>query len=377
MAKKMYIGIDDATRKIKSAYIGIDDVARKIKKGYVGVGGKARPFMSSGVAYYGTAANLTKAASNGATLVIDNKTIIGGGGDTSTYGSSTYDIYDKNLVKANPLEYVSSSGQGVRGQGNGSFGVISNGLLADYSYSNPKGYHQSYFDSNFTETIFAISDSKNEAVLCTAGEKIIIAGGGESTSSASNKVNTVSQNCVISSLADMSVGKMAGAGVMFKSRSLIYGGVYTSRLSSTKSYSYDNNLARTEINTPRADRGDSGAVVDKYAIFTGISTKSETTDVVIDENLVESAIPKIDLYYAAGISTPEFALFGGDYISGNRNVYSFDKNLVQKIEHTFSTDMVQPMGEYNNGFAIIAGGAIGSSTTSGRLNKVHAFSVPS
>lgn len=47
MAKKAYIGVDHAARKVKKIYLGIHGVARPAKKGYVGVNGVARLFFES------------------------------------------------------------------------------------------------------------------------------------------------------------------------------------------------------------------------------------------------------------------------------------------------------------------------------------------
>lgn len=42
MAKKMYVGVSNKAKNIKTGYIGVEGKARKIKKVYVGVGGKAK-----------------------------------------------------------------------------------------------------------------------------------------------------------------------------------------------------------------------------------------------------------------------------------------------------------------------------------------------
>lgn len=47
MAKGIYIGADNAARKVKKGYIGVDNTARKIKKGYIGINGKACLFYQS------------------------------------------------------------------------------------------------------------------------------------------------------------------------------------------------------------------------------------------------------------------------------------------------------------------------------------------
>ena len=47
MAKSVYIGVNDAARKVNKIYVGVDGVARKVKKGYIGVNGVARLFFGA------------------------------------------------------------------------------------------------------------------------------------------------------------------------------------------------------------------------------------------------------------------------------------------------------------------------------------------
>lgn len=44
MAKKLYIGVDNISRKTKHIYIGVDNTARKVVRGYIGVNDKAQQF---------------------------------------------------------------------------------------------------------------------------------------------------------------------------------------------------------------------------------------------------------------------------------------------------------------------------------------------
>lgn len=44
MAKEVYLGVGNQSRKIKEIYIGVGGQARKVKKAYIGVGGQARLF---------------------------------------------------------------------------------------------------------------------------------------------------------------------------------------------------------------------------------------------------------------------------------------------------------------------------------------------
>lgn len=46
MAKNIYLGIENISRKAKKLYIGIDGKARKVKKAYIGVDGTARQIYS-------------------------------------------------------------------------------------------------------------------------------------------------------------------------------------------------------------------------------------------------------------------------------------------------------------------------------------------
>ena len=47
MSKKVYVGVNNVARNIKTMYVGVNGVARKVKKAYVGVNGIARTFYTS------------------------------------------------------------------------------------------------------------------------------------------------------------------------------------------------------------------------------------------------------------------------------------------------------------------------------------------
>jgi len=49
MAKKVYIGVNDLSKKVKSLYVGVDGLAKKVKKMYIGVDGLAKECYSFGI----------------------------------------------------------------------------------------------------------------------------------------------------------------------------------------------------------------------------------------------------------------------------------------------------------------------------------------
>ena len=104
MAKAMYIGINDAAKKIKKAYIGIDGIVRKIKKIYIGVDNSPKLCFvgGGGTISHSTATNLSAARSNLAATSVGNYALFGGGYNRSDY-HSVVDAYYSSLTKTKKI----------------------------------------------------------------------------------------------------------------------------------------------------------------------------------------------------------------------------------------------------------------------------------
>ena len=109
MAKKIYVGVNSAARRVKKAYIGINGLARRIKKAYIGIGGVARPCFSTEPEYWGeTSQPLSTARVEATGNSVGNYALFGGG---YTYTSKNVvtsfkavDVYNDNLTMVSGVE---------------------------------------------------------------------------------------------------------------------------------------------------------------------------------------------------------------------------------------------------------------------------------
>lgn len=109
MAKKIYVGVNSAARRVKKAYIGVNGLARRIKKAYIGIGGVARPCFSTEPEYWGeTSQPLSTARIGVIGNSVGNYALFGGG---YTYTSKdivtsfkTVDVYNDKLTIVSGVE---------------------------------------------------------------------------------------------------------------------------------------------------------------------------------------------------------------------------------------------------------------------------------
>lgn len=109
MAKKIYVGVNSAARRVKKAYIGVNGLARRIKKAYIGIGGVARPCFSTEPEYWGeTSQPLSTARIGVIGNSVGNYALFGGG---YTYTSrnvvtsfKAVDVYNDKLTIVSGVE---------------------------------------------------------------------------------------------------------------------------------------------------------------------------------------------------------------------------------------------------------------------------------
>lgn len=99
MAKKIYVGVNSAARRVKKAYIGVNGLARRIKKAYIGIGGVARPCFATEPEYWGETSQPLATPQGCKASSSNTYAIFGGNGDADSVASKVT-AYDKSLVRS-------------------------------------------------------------------------------------------------------------------------------------------------------------------------------------------------------------------------------------------------------------------------------------
>ena len=99
MAKKIYVGVNSAARRVKKAYVGVNGLARRLKKAYIGIGGVARPCFSTEPEYWGETSQPLATPQGCEASSSNTYAIFGGNGDADSVASKVT-AYDKSLVRS-------------------------------------------------------------------------------------------------------------------------------------------------------------------------------------------------------------------------------------------------------------------------------------
>ena len=161
MAKNIYIGVNNVSRKVKKMYIGVNGVARKVKKGYIGVNGVARQFYSSRLGYAApysigdsSLSNLISFGAIGDKAVAFNR--------TNYANSVTFTTISDNL-SVNTFEAV--TGYSIH-MGDFTDSIFNNDLVAVIKNTSRYEYQILRLNSSLTSQLFPISNLKIGQNMC-------------------------------------------------------------------------------------------------------------------------------------------------------------------------------------------------------------------
>ena len=389
MSKRVYIGVDSKARKVKKWYIGVNSKARKVKKAYIGVGGVARPFMSSELAYYGLATNLSKVKYWCSGAGVGNYALIAGGvtGSTSLSGLiKTVETYNTSLVKSSATDMTTATARqfgvstgtsavfigGYYATGSPSGGTVSEPMTAFYSYNSSLVMSAHSTDTNGYEIDGA-----------TSINGYLIYG----------REHNATTWCLNSSFVSVTISagysaSQGGRNITHSStHALITGGA----VNLTTGCAYSTTLVKTSFTLASKMSDHMGTPLGTGAIIgcgdnDGNSSTTKTYN-YISNSLVVSLIGGYNAYHNHGScgTLDDYAIFACDYIYGynydSSIVDVFDTNLVHSEMH-LSYGGKEEGGKFNAGCAtvgsylLLAGGQKredGSSPTC--LNTVEVFTV--
>lgn len=323
MAKKIYIGVNNVSRKVKKMYIGVNGVARKVKKAYIGVNGVARLFFTGGeLAYYGTDSLYNSPAESSAYANTPKHAIFHSGFGPGSDPVDFMTAFDATLVK---------TGKRINGRYSNAGGCI--GKIAIFA-----GGRESASSSNVTSATEAFDETLT-SLDCP---------------------NLRRSRC---SLA----GANAGPYLVFSGGETVSGAGSSSHQDTVYGDAYTESLTRIEVDMSAEDRDWNGATLPNYAIFVnrGIANAFDSS---LTRLLPASADVYTDIY--SGTELHGKAIFGDE--NGNLQVYNSDltKTVASGLSPVRRSYGCTTLDEW----AIFAGGRVpGGSTSEGYQTSVDAF----
>lgn len=352
MAKSMYIGVSDKSRKVKKAYVGIDNIARKIKKMYIGVAGVARLFFSSGdIDYHGTVTELGDARMCVSGASVGDYALFAG--SSSAVGAWDVYVYNSSLTMSTlMLGFRMTKGAGL------SFGDYA---MFHGSYSSA---YYSAFDASLTKTDINGSYTRVMMAAASVGGYALFAGGG----SDNRKIDNIE-------VIDSSLTRQNGRNLSTASEQFVgtFNGTYAAfGTSETATDVFNSSLTRTTLNNSVTSRPGAATSVGDYLIFAGAAPGCNSTATVFayDNSLTKISVPSLSKATASlnAASVNGFAIFAGGYQNDTVDVYDSSLTRVKTMKLSAAR---QELGAATVGnYALFAGGQ----TSDGSMcNIVDAF----
>ena len=363
MAKKIYVGVNSAARRVKKAYVGVNGLARRIKKAYIGIGGVARPCFSTEPEYWGETSQPLATPQGCEASSSNTYAIFGGNGDADSVASKVT-AYDKSLVRslaedftygrynhmaAGIGEYVIFAG-GMSSKKyyrpvevyNGSLTKVAAADLYDtpYNGAGAKGKNHAFiiggyyggtadaYDVSLTHKTFnrGLEWPNTVDIAATSLGDYVIYGGGckGSTTTRQDEMCAVNSSLTVTNIYSLSQGRWSLAAAKAGDYALFGGGVYqesgTGKPVAPQAIVdvYNTSLTRSAATDLSAARyGLLAASVEDFAVFAGGYAKSVyyTAADVYDKSLTRSNnfTLKYSHWGGGAAEIGSFALFGGGF----------------------------------------------------------------
>lgn len=373
MAKAMYIGVSDKSRKTKKAYIGVDGKARKIKKMYIGVNGVARLFFSGSTQfkYLKSITGLSNSVDYLAAASTTNYALFAGGTYQNDTRCNAVDVYNTSLSKHTTTtipystEYPSWQNYGTTFNG---CAVIAGGKTGDESSSD----RVFVFNDSLSRSDYGLTFAAHNLGVGATSTHVII-GGGKSNW---DHNNNVSVNAFNSSFSRTELANLTNGGPRLvasnKNYMIFAGGLVDSKAAE----GYNTSLSKVSVPSLSADRGGGvGLSVGQYLLFVyGGETYSPGVTDVYNNSLTRSTTARPPLGYAAypvGTSLPEHAVVCAGLSTTHRTeAYAYDESLTLTSANITVGRVFTAMTALKN-YAIIGGGKISNGTEETTTNSVE------
>ena len=356
MAKKIYVGVNSAARRVKKAYIGVNGLARRIKKAYIGIGGVARPCFSTEPEYWGETSQPLATPQGCKASSSNTYVVFGGNGDADSVASKVT-AYDKSLVRslaedftygrynhmaAGIGEYVIFAG-GMSSKKyyrpvevyNGSLTKVTAADLYDtpHSGAGAKGKNHAFiiggyyggtadaYDASLTHKTFnrGLEWPNTENIAATSLGDYVIYGGGckGGAKSYQSKMCAVDSSLTVTTVSYLTQGRENLAAAKAGSYALFGGGNVNGDIYAIVD-AYNASLTRSAATDLSAARfGLLAASVEDFAVFAGGYAESVyyTAADVYDKSLTRSNNFTLKYSHWGGDAAEigSFALFGGGF----------------------------------------------------------------
>ena len=362
MAKKIYVGVNSAARRVKKAYIGVNGLARRIKKAYIGIGGVARPCFSTEPEYWGETSQ-PLATPQGCKASSSNTYAVFGGDGGDSFASKVT-AYDKSLVRSLAEDFTYGRFDHMAA-GIGEYVIFAGGMTSEKYYRQVEAYNSSLtkvtaadlsdsshsgagakgknhafiiggyyggtgdaYDASLTHKTFnrGLEWPNTVDIAATSLGDYVIYGGGckGSTTTRQDEMCAVNSSLTVTNLYNLSQGRWSLAAAKAGNYALFGGGMYNESgigkpvAPQAIVDAYNASLTRsaaTDLSTARY--GLLAVSVEDFAVFAGGYAKSVyyTAADVYDKSLTRSNnfTLKYSHYYGAAAEIGSFALFGGGY----------------------------------------------------------------
>lgn len=368
MSKGIYIGIDNAARKVLSAYVGIDGVARRIKKAYVGVGGVARPCLTSGpVEYYGAIPALDSAKRGQVSVNAGNYVLFGGGNGGPT-SPTTYvdgvDAYDASLVHSS-CTALSVARSNLAAASVGGFAIFAGGRSSSTSGTVTV---DAYNNSHTMVAASNLSQGRYNLAGASVGNYALFAGGQYYNTSSrstddSDAVEAYNGSLTKTSLSYLVIGRWSLGGASVGNYALFAGG-YAGAVSDMKRAvtlvnAYDSNLT-SSVSVCSARMNSVAISSQKYALFAGGNNGYEANYIrqlsvdAYDEALTRCPIDDLSAY-AYSLTSPGACTNEYKVLARSGTIEIYDENLVHSLI-TGTTWPTQAAAGSVGDYIVVAGG---------------------
>lgn len=379
MAKRIYVGVGNTTRRVKKAYVGINGIARRIKKAYIGVGGVARPCFSTELEYWGNKGGFLNQWAGSAAL--GDYAIFAGGyyaEQTTTRYKPQKDVvaYSKTLTQISNVKDLSEERYELSGATVGNYALFGPGSRSSWSTQGVDVY-----DKSLTK----ITDKT--LTFTTASEGYAAAAVGNYALFTNRKIVEVFD----SSLTHTTLSDFASGGDKSYDKGTTVGGyaIFGGGPSLPKAVdAYDSSLTHFKpADHTHGRRFYAATAIGDYAIFGGgdtfnLESNLSTALEVYDKSLVhtnssELSVPRESL---AATSVGDYAIFAGGSGQGNSDVSAvvdvYDASLVHTIGHDLSKARDGLTAATVGNYALFASGNTeGGTSTKGSTSIVDVYTA--
>ena len=357
MAKKIYVGVNSAARRVKKAYVGVNGLARRIKKAYIGIGGVARPCLSTEPEYWGETSQPLATPQGCKASSSNTYAIFGGNGDVNSSIASKVTAYDKSLVRSLAEDFTIGRYNHMAA-GIGEYVIFAGGESSSQVHSNVDAYNSSLtkvaadnindcmyygagakgknhafiiggrlgstadaYDVSLTHKTFSrgLEWPNTEGIAATSLGDYVIYGGGkrEGRASYQDKMCAVNSSLTVTTFSYLTQGRENLAAAKAGSYAL-FGGGNGSRDIYAIVDAYNTSGTRSAVTDLSAARfGLLAASVEDFAVFAGGYAESVyyTAADVYDKSLTRSNNFTLKYSHWGGGATEigSFALFGGGF----------------------------------------------------------------